>query len=495
MVTAGCSASAQRVGAGDDLPAAAFPGRGVGRDRGQLLADRPGGQPQVGRAAVRPSEPGQAGQQAPFGVDGEGRLVGHAARLLDPDRRGGDRLVRAALRRQAHPGRRADQDRLAAGVDAERPRLERALHERVVQHADRQQRLAPAAPGRAELAEQADQVGLGDAELDVLPGRLLPPVQDRLGVVGEPVGPLPGRPHADLVDPAAEVGARADVRAHRHHPPRRLGRLPGQVEQRPAQCRLGGGHPAGVRPRSCGTAGGACPGDARAAQPPGGLRAQRAAALPRRAARCHGRPGSAPSCAASSPIWASRQQRGMVLRMPLDGQAVALDRVGQDHRRPAVVDRLERFVQRRQVMPAEVADGARQAASSRSAMSRASGLVAARQPAAQLVRVAAEQPLVFGVGHVVDPVPQRVPARPGEQLLSSRPYFSVITCQPAAVNMPRSRSAVISGTTRSRDWRFRSTTQTTSPSSATPGSTIASQTAPSSSSASPSSEYWRPAAR
>ena len=69
-----------------------------------------------------------------------------------------------------------------------------------------------------------------------------------------------------------------------------------------------------------------------------------------------------------------------------------------------------------------------------------------------------------------------------------------MTCQPAALNMPRSRSAAISGTTRSSDWRFTSTTQTISPSSATPGSTMASQTAPSSSSASPSSEYWRPGA-
>ena len=75
---------------------------------------------------------------------------------------------------------------------------------------------------------------------------------------------------------------------------------------------------------------------------------------------------------------------------------------------------------------------------------------------------------------------------------SSRPYFSVMTCQPAAVNMPRSRSVAIRGTTRSSDCRLTSTTQTTSPSSATPGSTTASHTAPSSSSASPNSEYWRP---
>ena len=48
------------------------------------------------------------------------------------------------------------------------------------------------------------------------------------------------------------------------------------------------------------------------------------------------------------------------------------------------------------------------------------------------------------------------------------------------------------GTTRSRDCRLRSTTQTTSPSSATIGSSTASQTAPSSSSASPTSDHCRP---
>ena len=48
------------------------------------------------------------------------------------------------------------------------------------------------------------------------------------------------------------------------------------------------------------------------------------------------------------------------------------------------------------------------------------------------------------------------------------------------------------GTTRSSDCRLKSTIQTTSPSSATAGSRIASQHAPSSSSASPIREYWRP---
>ena len=72
------------------------------------------------------------------------------------------------------------------------------------------------------------------------------------------------------------------------------------------------------------------------------------------------------------------------------------------------------------------------------------------------------------------------------------PYLTITQCQPAASNIEASRPAAMSGTTRSSDWRLRSTTHMTSPSLATIGSAIASQQAPSSSSASPSSAIWRP---
>ena len=72
------------------------------------------------------------------------------------------------------------------------------------------------------------------------------------------------------------------------------------------------------------------------------------------------------------------------------------------------------------------------------------------------------------------------------------PNLTSITCQPAAENIDANRPAAMLGTTRSNDCRFMSTIQTISPSSATDGSRIASHTAPSSSSASPTSEYWRP---
>ena len=89
--------------------------------------------------------------------------------------------------------------------------------------------------------------------------------------------------------------------------------------------------PDGVRPRSCGTAGGACRGEAgrrsRAA-----VCAHSPAAALSGAGRCQGWPGSAPACAASSASWASVSSAEWFCGMPLDGQAVALDRVGQDDR-------------------------------------------------------------------------------------------------------------------------------------------------------------------
>ena len=58
-------------------------------------------------------------------------------------------------------------------------RVQAAQHERVVDRADRQQRLAGQVPGQAELAEQQEQVHLADAQLDVLAVRALGPAAAR----------------------------------------------------------------------------------------------------------------------------------------------------------------------------------------------------------------------------------------------------------------------------------------------------------------------------
>src|SRR4029077_2080974 len=110
---------------------------------------------------------------------------------------------------------------------------------------DREQDLAVARPGRAELPEQADEVDFRDPELDVLAVLVLAPADERVGVVGEPVDALAGVPDADAVDPAAEVGRRGDVGADGDDALRYLGGPVGEVDEEAAEGLLGRGR-AGV---------------------------------------------------------------------------------------------------------------------------------------------------------------------------------------------------------------------------------------------------------
>ena len=84
------------------------------------------------------------------------------------------------------------------------------------------------------------------------------------------------------------------------------------------------------------------------------------------------------------------EQRGVILRVPLDGQAIAFDRVGQDDRGPAVVDGPVGLVQGTEVMAAEVADGPREGSVVKVGDKPGERLVPGWQPQAQLVRGAAE---------------------------------------------------------------------------------------------------------
>ena len=137
----------QRVRPGNHLAAAPLAGRGIGGDAGQFLLDRPSGQPQIGRRAVGATQTAEAIQQNPFDLGGEGWFVADAAGLFEADGRRLDGLVRTTFGSQRDPGRGAYQNGLAAGVDTERPRLERPLDERVIEDADRKQWLTPPTPG------------------------------------------------------------------------------------------------------------------------------------------------------------------------------------------------------------------------------------------------------------------------------------------------------------------------------------------------------------
>ena len=100
--------------------------------------------------------------------------------------------------------------------------------------------------------------------------------------------------------------------------------------------------------------------------------------------------------------------------------------------------------------------------------------------------------LVLLVPHRVETLAQRLAALTCEKAAHPFPYLTVIVSQPAAWNIAPIRPAAMSGTTRSSDWRLRSTTHITLPRRGVIGSTSASQMAPSSSSASPTSAMLRP---
>src|SRR5579871_6396544 len=178
------------------LPALLARGR-ISRQEGQLLRDRPRAQPKVGRGTVDPTETGHRFEQRPLEILCERRLPRDATWLFKSDRRRDDRLVGATLRCEGHARRGSAEDRLGAGVDPERPRLEGTSHERVIQRPDRQQRLTIAGPGDTELTEESDEVAFGDAEFDVLAVLRLAPPDQRVVVIGEPVDPL-----AEMPDPA-----------------------------------------------------------------------------------------------------------------------------------------------------------------------------------------------------------------------------------------------------------------------------------------------------
>ncbi len=119
---------------------------------------------------------------------------------------------------QGHPGRCPHDYESAPVVDAVDKCIEPAQDERVVDGADRQQRLSEVLVGQPELAQQHEQVHLRDAELDVLAVRARLPAEQ--GVLGRIVGGVFGREDAGLVDPAAEAGRDRDIGARCHDPPR-----------------------------------------------------------------------------------------------------------------------------------------------------------------------------------------------------------------------------------------------------------------------------------
>ena len=132
---------AEPVAAREHLPAAVFAKARMGRHFGGVLVERPSRESEIRRGPSRLPELGERMKQRPFEILCICGLPGGAAGLLQPDRGSHDRLMRTAFWRKRYARRSADENRLAAGVDAKGPRLQRTSNERVVQRSDRQERL------------------------------------------------------------------------------------------------------------------------------------------------------------------------------------------------------------------------------------------------------------------------------------------------------------------------------------------------------------------
>ncbi len=325
----------------------------------------------------------------------------------------------------------------------------------------------------------------------------LAPAHERVGVVAEPVDAVAQGPDPGPVDPAAQVGRRGHVGADGHDARRHLGRVVREVDEHAPE-RLLGRDAARMRAAQL---------DRRRRR---GLRRGHVAPQPLRRGRAQLRLGAALGRRAPRVLHVGGelarqllqllvgQQGRVVARMAGDRQPPALDRVGEHDRGP-VGDRLGPLVgleQRGVVVAAEVAQRGQQHVVGQLVHDAARRRRARRRrPAA--ARAARRRRRAAGAGtrrcswRRCAPRRPSPPGRPNRPS-SSRPYLTTTTCHPAASNMVESRSAVITGTTRSSDWRLKSTIHSTSPSRATSGSTSASHTAPSSSSASPTIAMWRP---
>ena len=342
------------------------------------LLDRPRRQPQIDRAAGLVAQPvalGGCAVAVPLDVverEGEdhgelvdeGRLERSEPVLRHADQRLGDRLMRAALGRERHARRRRHQNEAGVLVAGVVQRIEPAGDERIVERADRQQPLAVDRMRQAERRQQDEQIHLGDAELDVLAlGRELPVEGRGDAFAFERVGHALAREQAAAVDPWAEIGRDRDVGRGGDDAlgERRL--LARQLVEQRAEAELRR-HLGLDRHRRALRAPGF-------AAPSGGVR--RLA----RTAPCRGTPAPARASRAglrTGPIRARanvhrlpeglhlrrRHQAGVVVLVAGDRQAEALDRVGDEAGRPVVIDLVEGFDDRRQVVAAEIVHQPRQ---------------------------------------------------------------------------------------------------------------------------------------
>src|SRR5699024_725175 len=135
------------------------------------------------------------------------------------------------------------------------------------------------------------------------------------------------------------------------------------------------------------------------------------------------------------------QLGGVVARVPLGGQPLALDRIGEDDARPGVVDGLERREELAEGMAAE-------GAAPRGPAASVSDRPASRRSWPSLGWARSSR-WYSGLGIFTSRSFSACPPGAAKTPSSRRPQGQVRTCQPAASNMPWRRLICTSGMTRS----------------------------------------------
>ena len=333
------------------------------------------------------------------------------ARLAERDQGRVDGLVSAAFGAEGDAGRRRHQQETGVLVTGVIEAIEAAGDERVVERADRKQSLAEQIAGKPGGGEHQEQVGFGDAKLDVL--ALIARRPFLCGgnfCLREDVGHVPPLEQAALVHPGAEVGRDGDVGRSGDGAVRQ--RMPGlgEVEQDAAEGGLGRLLVAGWRGDGgdFNRAEGALPLVAHdlAAVDQGldagaGIGADAGERLPFLAL------GDAHAVAQGGHL-RRVHQAGVIVLVAGERQAEALDRPGDEQSGNVVLRRVERLRQRFHAMAAKVAHQRRQLVV---VMGREEGggllaevLVDPRPPrCAALV----EQGRMIGVGQRIEPVGDR----------------------------------------------------------------------------------------
>ena len=393
------------------------------------LLERLGGEPQVDRAAGLVAQPcalvGVAAAvlvsialqvvEGPFHdhrqLVGKGGLEGREPVLAHADERRADRLVRAALGGERDARGRADDHEARVLVAGVVQRIEPARDEGVVDRADGDHPLAEQAVRQPRRAKQQEEVHLGDAKLEVLPfGGEVP-----LGGRGDAVldeGITLRRAGKELapVDPWAKPRGAGHVGRGGHDPRRQIAVTARQIVEDLAKGHLRRDLAAGVhRDGRDGQAGiGIAPRAAREEGHAGEELLQRRGILHRGEGLPFLTLGDAHMRLPFGHLRLGHQPAVVVL-VPGDGRAPALDRIGEETHGAVVVHGGKGLGHGGHAVAAEVLHQRRQLGIAAPLEERGDIALIAQilhQPLAPDRAAAVGECRVFGVGAGVDPVAQ-----------------------------------------------------------------------------------------